>query len=91
VTLQGDSIPRLNRGVKLREDKARGRWVILAPERMFVPDEPAVAVLQLLDGARTLDMVVDELAARFDAPREVIAADVVAMLNDLMERQVIAA
>jgi pyrroloquinoline quinone biosynthesis protein D len=50
--------------VKLREDKARGRWVLLAPERMLVPDETAIEVLKLVDGVRSLDAVVEALAAR---------------------------
>ena len=89
--LSGSSVPRLARGVKLREDAARGRWVVLAPERMFVPDETAIEVLRLLDGARSVDAVVDALAARFAAPRQEIAADVLEMLRDLVEKGVVAA
>jgi coenzyme PQQ biosynthesis protein PqqD len=71
--------------VKLREDKARGRWVVLAPERMFVPDETALEVLRLVDGARSVDAIVDALAAasraaRGDRGRRVRDA------GDLMER-----
>ena len=87
--LAGNAVARLARGMRLMEDKTRERWVIQAPERLFVPDETAVHVLQLLDGARTLDEVIDELARRFDAPRDVIAADVRAMLADLIERKVV--
>jgi pyrroloquinoline quinone biosynthesis protein D len=89
VTPAGSAIPRLPRGVKLREDKARGRWVLMAPERMLVPDETALEVLKLLDGARTLDVLVDLLAERFAAPRAEIADDVATMLQDLAERGVV--
>lgn len=91
MILDGSSIPKLARGHRLREDKVRGRWVILAPERLFEPDEIAVEVLKLVDGARTLDAIVTTLAAKYDAPREAISADVIAMLAELQERQVIAA
>ena len=91
MTPSGDAIPRLARGVRLTEDKARGRWVIQAPERLFVPDETAVHVLQLIDGSRTLDQIVDALAHRFDAPRDVIASDVREMLLDLIDRKVVVA
>ena len=47
---------------------------------MFVPDETALEVLRLVDGARSVDAIVDELAASFDAPREEIAGDVREML-----------
>lgn len=83
------SIPRLARGARLRQDAARGRTVVLAPERLFVPDETALAVLTLLDGSRSAGTVIDLLAAQYDAPRAEIAADVLAMLEELAEKGVI--
>ena len=84
------AVPRFARGVRLREDKARGRWVVLAPERAFVPDDVALEVLKLVDGARSVRDIAEALAARFDAPREVIEADITEMLRDLAERGVVA-
>ncbi len=78
--------PRFAPGVRLHDDKARGRWVVIAPERMFVPDETALEVLRLVDGVRSLDDIVRTLAQKFDAPAEVIAADVRALLDDLVAR-----
>ena len=86
MTVTGASIPRLGRGMKLREDKARGQWVVLGPERMFVPDEIALEVLRLVDGTRDDAAIVDALAEKFAAPREVIESDVRAMLADLAGR-----
>jgi pyrroloquinoline quinone biosynthesis protein D len=83
-------IPRFARGVRLHEDKARGRWVVMAPERMFVPDETALEVLRLVDGARDVEAILDALAAKFDAPREEIAADVRPMLDDLVAKGALA-
>jgi pyrroloquinoline quinone biosynthesis protein D len=77
--------------VKFRHDETRGRWVVLAPERLLLPDEQAVEILKLIDGERSVDAVIDALAARFDAPRTVIAADVTAMLQDLADKGVLAA
>lgn len=79
-------IPRFARGVRLHEDKARGRWVVMAPERMFIPDETALEVLRLVDGVRDVESILDALAAAFDAPREDIAADVRPMLDDLVAK-----
>jgi pyrroloquinoline quinone biosynthesis protein D len=79
-------IPRFANGVRLHHDRARERWIVMAPERMFVPDETALEVLQLVDGARDVDAIVDALAAKFDAPRDVIATDVRAMIDDLVAR-----
>jgi pyrroloquinoline quinone biosynthesis protein D len=84
------AVPRFPRGVRLREDAARGRWVVLAPERAFVPDDVALEVLKLVDGARSVGAIAETLAARFDAPREVIEADITEMLRDLAERGVVA-
>ena len=77
--------------VKFRHDETRGRWVVLAPERLLLPDDPAVEILKLVDGMRSVDALVDDLARRFDAPREVIATDVTAMLQDLVDKGVLAA
>jgi len=83
-------VPTFRRGVKFRFDTVRDSWAILAPERLFVPDEAAVEILKLVDGIRTLGDITDDLCARFDAPRDVVTADVIAMLNDLAEKGVMA-
>ena len=56
---------------------------------MFVPDPIALEVLRLLDGVRSVDAVVDDLAARFAAPRGEILTDVMAMLDDLAAKGVV--
>ena len=81
MTLDGTCVPRFAPGHRLREDKVRGRWVILAPERLFEPDDIAIEVLRLVDGARTLDVIVDMLAVKFDAPREAIASSLTEMFS----------
>ncbi len=78
--------PRFAPGVRLQEDRARSRWMVMAPERMFLPDETALEVLRLVDGVRDDAAIVAALAAKFDAPSEVIAADVRALLEDLRDR-----
>jgi pyrroloquinoline quinone biosynthesis protein D len=85
------AIPRFARGMRLREDAARARWVVVGPERLFVPDEIALEILRLLDGSRSVEAIVDDLAARFDAPRQAIAADVTALLDDLLAKGVVTA
>lgn len=80
------SRPVLPRHAKLKFDETRQVWVILAPERVLAPDEIAVEVLQLCDGARDVAQMVDQLAAKYAAPREAIATDVIAMLQDLADK-----
>ena len=36
---------------------------MLAPERLLLPDEHAVAILRLIDGKRDVDAIIDDLAA----------------------------
>jgi pyrroloquinoline quinone biosynthesis protein D len=78
--------PKFAPGVRLQEDKARGRWIVMAPERMFIPDEIALEVLRLVDGARDEAAIVAVLAEKFAAPAEVIAGDVRVMLEDLIAK-----
>jgi pyrroloquinoline quinone biosynthesis protein D len=81
-----DAIPRFKRSVKFRFDAVRQAWIVLAPEKLFLPDEIGVEILKLVDGARPIGGIIDDLAARFDAPRDTIAADVIAALDDLSLR-----
>lgn len=78
--------PRFAPGVRLHEDKARARWIVMAPERMFIPDETALEVLRLVDGTRDEAAIVALLAQKFAAPAEEIGADVGDMLRDLVAR-----
>jgi pyrroloquinoline quinone biosynthesis protein D len=86
-----ETVPRLARGMKLREDKARAQWVVLGPERMFVPDEIALEIIRLLDGSRSLAAIAEELASRYAAPREEILADITSLLDDLAAKGVVTA
>lgn len=85
------SIPALPRHVRLRHDAARDQWTVLAPERLFKPDAIAIAVLQLCDGKRTVEDIAGELARTYDAPKEQILTDVIAMLQELADKGVVRA
>jgi pyrroloquinoline quinone biosynthesis protein D len=87
--VEGASVLRFAPHAKFRFDEARQAWIVLAPERLFLPDDQAVEILGLLDGERDVDAVIDELAHRYEAPREVVAGDVVAMLQDLVDKKVL--
>ena len=85
----GSAVLRFAPHVRFRFDQTRQAWVVLAPERLLLPDEQAVEILQLIDGERGVDSVIDELVRRYEAPREVIASDVVKMLQDLVDKKVL--
>jgi pyrroloquinoline quinone biosynthesis protein D len=86
ITVSEASRPKLPRHARLRFDETRQVWVLLAPERVLAPDEIAVEVLQLCDGIRSVADMADQLAVKYAAPREAIASDVVAMLQDLADK-----
>lgn len=81
------AVPRLPRGVKLREDKARGGWTLMAPERIIKLDPIAHEILKCVDGEQTVAAIVDDLAKRFNAPRDQINGDVKSMLAGLAEKR----
>ncbi len=91
VVIAEASLPRLPRGVRLKFDKPREQWVLLAPERMFVLDEISLEIVKCCDGEAPVSAIVDDLANRFEASREVILNDVIALLQDLADKGVIAA
>src|SRR5712692_2133815 len=86
ISVSEASRPVLPRHAKLRFDETRQRWVILAPERVLAPDEIAVEVLQLCDGVRSVEAMIDLLAEKYTADRAAIATDIIAMLQDLADK-----
>ena len=86
ITVSEASRPVLPRHAKLKFDETRKVWVILAPERVLAPDEIAVEVLQLCDGVRSVDQMIDQLAEKYAADRDAIGTDVIAMLQDLADK-----
>lgn len=89
MTIASSSTPKLARGVRLHEDRVRGAWVLLAPESMIEANPVAVEILKRCDGGRTVDDVITELAGLFNAPRDVIAADVTTFLDGLAAKRLI--
>lgn len=78
--------PYLPSYLKLRHDAGRGRWILLAPERILTPDETAVAVLRLCDGKRNVEEIAETLAKEYAAPVEVIRKDVLELLQGLADK-----
>ena len=86
IDITEQSRPVLARHAKLKFDESRQVWVILVPERVLAPDEIAVEILQLCDGIRNVDQIIDVLAAKYTADRAMIGSDVIAMLKDLADK-----
>jgi coenzyme PQQ biosynthesis protein PqqD len=80
--------PRLPRGVRLRHDTIRKRWVLLAPERIFEVDDIGVEILKRCDG-RSLGDMLQELATAFGAKPDDIRNDVENFLKGFAEKRVV--
>ncbi len=55
-----------------------------------MPDNIAVEILKRCDGKAVLSGIIDDLAATFSAPREQVAKDVIAMLQDMADKGMVA-
>jgi len=82
------SVPRLARGTRLQFDKHRDQWIVQAPERLFVLDPIALEIVQRCDGVASVTAIVDELATKYNAPRDLILRDVNSMLQDFADKGV---
>jgi pyrroloquinoline quinone biosynthesis protein D len=91
LVIAADSVPALPRYIKLRHDPARNRWMLLAPERVLMPDPIALDILHLCDGQRSVAAIAAALAGQYAAPRERILTDVTNLLQDLADKGVIRA
>ena len=89
VTVTAQTIAKLARGVRLREDPVRGQTVLLAPERALALDEIAVMIVKALDGERSLDAIAEEFAVKFEASKEQIIGDVIAFVDEFSKRRML--
>ena len=89
--ITGASLPGLPAHIKLRHDAGRGRWHVLAPERVFEPDPIAVEILKRCDGQMTVDAIAGELAKEYNAPLPDILGDIISMLQELADKGVVKA
>lgn len=87
--IDGQTIAKLARGVRLREDTARGQMVLLAPERALALDEIAVAIVNALDGVKTLDEIAAGFARQFEAPKDEILKDIIAFIREFASRRML--
>ena len=87
--ITASSIPCFPRGTRFRFDATRKAWVILAPERLMMPDEIAVEVLKLVDGIRSVETISGQLATQFGAPQHEVLTDIMGMLQELADDTVL--
>lgn len=61
------SQPKLSRKFRLQFEPAQDRWVLLYPEGMVQLNPSAAEILKRCDGERSVDAIVSELEAAFNA------------------------
>ena len=83
------ALPSLPRGVELRFDPADKVWTVSVPARVAMPDEISIEILKRCDGRTPVSAIVDELAQAFSADPAQLAAEVDAMLQDLIDQGMI--
>jgi len=81
-----DTVPRLWKLARLDHDPVRGRAVLLYPEGAVLLNDTGRAVLELVDGRRTVREIAAILGERYQAD---VSADVVQYLSDLAARELI--
>ncbi len=59
--------PRLSRRFRLQYEEAQSRWVLLYPEGMVQLNPSAAEILKCCDGEHSVDAIVNELEAAFNA------------------------
>jgi pyrroloquinoline quinone biosynthesis protein D len=83
------AVLRLKPHVRLQFNEARGQWIVQAPERVLMPDEIAVSILKLCDGKTSVAAIAEVLAREYQAPQDVVEADVLELLRDLAEKGIV--
>jgi len=76
--------PRLVTGARLQYDEVREEHVLLVPEGVVRLNPTAAEVLELCDGERSLDEIVDALSARYEGSD--LRADIQGLVDGMTQR-----
>ena len=85
------SIPALRRGVRRRHDPVRHADILQAPERVVVLDDIAGAIVELCDARTSIAQIAAVLAARYAADIAQVEPDVLAFVQELADKGLLAA
>jgi coenzyme PQQ biosynthesis protein PqqD len=86
VAVNADAVPTLWKLARLDFDAVRGRPVLLYPEGAVLLNDTGKAILELVDGRRTIGEIAGLLGERYQTD---VTADVVQYLTHLAERELI--
>ncbi|BCM20728.1 pyrroloquinoline quinone biosynthesis peptide chaperone PqqD [Mesorhizobium sp. J8] len=80
------SVPSLPRHVRIQYDPVRQAFAVLSPEKVFWPNEISLDILRRCDGQSSVERIIADLAADYDADPQDVAADVVAFLQEWSDK-----
>ncbi len=83
------AIPFLPKGVRLKFDKTRGCWFLLAPERALKLDEIGAAILSGLEAGGSFQGLSETLAGKYGAPYDQVREDAGSFLVSLINRRMV--
>jgi pyrroloquinoline quinone biosynthesis protein E len=83
------SRPAFTRYSRLHHDRARERFVVLAPERAYELNDIGIVVLRLCDGRRSVAEMSSRLASDYRAPIDVVSKDVLTLLQGLADKRLL--
>lgn len=86
VAIALDAVPRLWRLARIDFDPARRRPVLLYPEGAVLLNDTGRAILELVDGSRTVAEIAAVLSRRYETD---VTGDVTDYLSRLAERELI--
>jgi pyrroloquinoline quinone biosynthesis protein D len=81
--------PKLASHVRLKIDAPTGDPVLLYPEGVLILNSAAHEIAQRCTGEKTVAEIVSALAEEFDAPEDVLRADVFENLEDLRQKNLL--
>ena len=83
------SAPSRPRHVRIQYDPVRQAFAVLSPEKVFWPNEVSLDILRRCDGQSTVERIIADLAADYDADAQDVAADVIAFLQEWSDKHLV--
>ncbi|AZO03107.1 MULTISPECIES: pyrroloquinoline quinone biosynthesis peptide chaperone PqqD [unclassified Mesorhizobium] len=80
------SAPSLPRHVRIQHDPVRLAFAVLAPEKVFWPNDISLDILRRCDGQSTVERIIADLAADYDADPQDMADDVIRFLQEWSDK-----
>jgi pyrroloquinoline quinone biosynthesis protein D len=78
--------PNLPKHVRIHFDKVRKATAILAPESVLWPNEVSLEILRRCDGRSTVEEIISDLTALYQADQKLVSRDVKEFLEEWSDK-----